>query len=133
MLFKKFRCAYCGKLTLYMGRKFTDQNGKVVDRLCKSCGIEDDAAWEQYRQERDAEDQPERDEIHEDDIFDTEEVTDYAEAYDADDSGEYDDYGDDNECPDGCGQPAYACTCVELESLRRHNANPATRGSYWVA
>lgn len=40
---------------------------------------------------------------------------------------------DDEECPGGCGQPAYACTCAELESLRRHNADPATRGSWWVA
>lgn len=46
---------------------------------------------------------------------------------------ESDDYGDEEECPDGCGQPAYACTCAELESLNRHNAEPATRGSYWTA
>lgn len=34
---------------------------------------------------------------------------------------------------DGCDQPEACCTCAEIESLRRHNANPATRGSYWVA
>lgn len=34
---------------------------------------------------------------------------------------------------DGCDQPEACCTCAELESLRRHNADPNTRGSYWVA
>lgn len=40
---------------------------------------------------------------------------------------------DDDECEGGCGQPSYACTCAELASLARHNADPATRGSWWVA
>lgn len=91
MLFKKFRCAYCDKLTIYRGHKLTDQNGEVVNRLCELCSIEDDAAWEQYRQGKDAEDQAERDETYEDDIFDSEHVTDYAEADDPyeDDEDDY--------------------------------------------
>jgi cold shock CspA family protein len=40
---------------------------------------------------------------------------------------------DDEICEGICGQPAYACTCAETEAFREHNANPATRGSYFVA
>lgn len=36
------------------------------------------------------------------------------------------------ECPNGCGQPAYACTCAEIESWHRFQADPATRGSWWT-
>ena len=48
------------------------------------------------------------------------------EPYDMDDES-------DNECQDGCGQPDYACTCAELESYRRFQADPATAGSFWTA
>lgn len=40
---------------------------------------------------------------------------------------------DEDECPNGCGQPTSQCSCAELASLRRHNADPATRGSHWMA
>lgn len=39
----------------------------------------------------------------------------------------------DEICDGICGQPAYACTCAETEAFRRHNADPATRGSWFVA
>lgn len=33
-----------------------------------------------------------------------------------------------------CGEPVgIGCVCAELKSLARHNADPATRGSWWVA
>jgi len=34
------------------------------------------------------------------------------------------------DCPGDCGQPAYACTCIELASFRSHNS--MTDG-YWTA
>lgn len=34
---------------------------------------------------------------------------------------------------DGCGNPHPGCVCAELASLARHNADPATRGSWWTA
>lgn len=38
------------------------------------------------------------------------------------------------ECSNGCGQPAYACPCAELASLRRHNATPLEeRCGPWTA
>lgn len=40
---------------------------------------------------------------------------------------------DEDDFCDGCNQPNYACTCAELASWRRHQADPETRGSYWVA
>lgn len=40
--------------------------------------------------------------------------------------------GSDEECPGGCGQSERNCTCAETASWKAHNANPATRGSYWV-
>lgn len=49
-----------------------------------------------------------------------------------DDQPDIDDGYDEDYC-DGCNQPSYACTCAELASLRRHQADPNTRGSYWVA
>ena len=46
----------------------------------------------------------------------------------------FDDYDEDEDiCPGICGQPAYACTCAETESFRRHQSDPATAGSWWVA
>ncbi|GEM_PF-2417068 len=39
---------------------------------------------------------------------------------------------DDDICQGICGQPAHACTCAETEALRRHNADPETRGSWFV-
>ena len=40
----------------------------------------------------------------------------------------------EDECPGGCGQPdGILCVCAELDSLARHNADPETRGSWWVA
>ncbi len=44
----------------------------------------------------------------------------------------HDPYREDGTC-NGCGEVDVLCVCAELESLRRHNANPATRGSWWVA
>lgn len=47
-------------------------------------------------------------------------------------------YGDDLDDEEeygcqGCGQSNMGCVCAEIESLRRHNADPNTRGSYWTA
>lgn len=49
-----------------------------------------------------------------------------GEPYDAEEG--------DDECPGGCGQPAYACVCAELVSLRRYNATPLEeRCGPWTA
>lgn len=47
----------------------------------------------------------------------------YCEYHDPDYQEEY--------C-NGCNQPEACCTCAEIESLRRHNADPATAGSWWT-
>ena len=53
---------------------------------------------------------------------------------DFDSEEDVDDYDEDEDiCPGICGQPAYACTCAETESFRRHQSDPATAGSWWVA
>lgn len=41
--------------------------------------------------------------------------------------------GPGEECQGGCGQTNATCTCDELRSWKEHQANPATRGSYWTA
>jgi hypothetical protein len=60
-----------------------------------------------------------------------------VEQSDQDDSYDEDQYEDDDrdeECPGGCGQPAYACVCAELDSLRRYNATPMEeRCGPWTA
>jgi hypothetical protein len=35
-------------------------------------------------------------------------------------------------CSGNCGETVRTCSCAELASLRRHNADPATRGSWWI-
>jgi hypothetical protein len=41
---------------------------------------------------------------------------------------------EDTDICDGiCGQPANACTCAETEAYRQHEADPDTRGSWFVA
>lgn len=59
-----------------------------------------------------------------------------ADMYD--DEVEEDEYQPDDqsaeECPDGCGQPYYACTCAELASLQRYYATPLEqRDGIWTA
>lgn len=54
------------------------------------------------------------------------------------DSSEKDDFDgaedEYDECPRGCGQPAYACTCAELASFRHYNAIPLEeRCGPWTA
>lgn len=39
----------------------------------------------------------------------------------------------DDICGGICGQPANSCTCAETESFIRFQADPDTRGSWWVA
>jgi hypothetical protein len=58
------------------------------------------------------------------------------EDHDEDDGDDYHLYNDpdEEECPDGCGQPAYACVCAELASLKRYNATPMEeRCGPWTA
>lgn len=44
----------------------------------------------------------------------------------------YDEEDNEDNC-EGCGNSHLGCICAELESLRAHNADPATRGSFWTA
>jgi hypothetical protein len=54
-MFSKYKCAHCNKFTLNSKRKFTDHNGKVINRLCKPCAVEDDEAWDWFRSEQERE------------------------------------------------------------------------------
>lgn len=44
-----------------------------------------------------------------------------------------DEYDEPELCPCGHPEGSILCVCAEMESFARHNADPATRGSWWVA
>lgn len=51
-----------------------------------------------------------------------------------DDEPSKEDAHDAEECPGGCGQPVYACTCAELASWQRYLATPMEeRCGPWTA
>jgi hypothetical protein len=151
-ILSKFTCSHCDKFTLYHGHKLTDHTGKVISRICKPCSVEDDAAWAEYwsiqaQQEADAD--------HLADLLADfcPEYGCYVKTYHGDkclvhdmpchrcgsdpcacvnDDPVQDDHDEQDYC-DGCGNYGNGCVCAELASLARHNADPATRGSWWVA
>lgn len=154
-MLSKFTCAHCDKFTLYRGRPLTDHNNKVISRLCKPCSIEDDAAWAQHHKEQGAEMQRETDADHLAILLDSmcPEYGCYVETYNGEKCDEHDtfchhcgsdpcacvdddpvqDDHDEQDYCDGCGNYGNGCVCAEIASLARHNADPATRGSWWVA
>jgi hypothetical protein len=59
-------------------------------------------------------------------------IVDYPQQDDPEDDLDERDERED-ECEGGCGQPAYACVCAEMDSFRRFQADPNTAGSSWTA
>lgn len=138
------RCEYCNLPVL----SATDENHEA-------CPSQEDYSWSLERDDEElygiaTNDCPEQEYPYgiggdnpEEGMMSDEDFAQYLAAQQAADRAEEDAYYDEHypedkddseECPDGCGQPAgISCTCAELESLRKHNANPDTRGSYWVA
>lgn len=93
---------------------------------------EEDEAWEWYRAEQAREEAELLQFVEEEEAKMAQQrlEEEQEEVFD-DDRDDY--YEDDDICPGICGQPAYACTCAETESFRRHQSDPATAGSWWVA
>jgi len=105
--------------------------------MCVSCAKEDDLAWDQFNAlleddwvaQRGAEEAArhllvdfEAYHLNQEDFLD-----------DPDDEEDFPEFDNDDICPGNCNQPAYSCSCAETEALRMHNANPETRGSWFVA
>ena len=139
------------------------QNLTLRADMCKSCVQEDDLAWDLFNAQQEADEAASSIELDSADYrreVDKQNLADlmasFCTAYGCYEAGDYSfgdcrlhtpeecchDCGypdsqctciDDDTCPGICNQPVYACTCAKTESLRRHNADPATSGSYWTA
>ncbi len=87
---------------------------ELMDSFCKATGCYEESLYSSGLCEKHLSEAHERDEDFdelEDDFYEPE----------------------DEICSGICGQPSYACTCAETESYRAFQADPETRGSFWVA
>lgn len=139
------------------------QNLTLRADMCGSCAKEDDLAWAWFNAQQATEDaayyaeldlEDHRREVDKQNLADL--MASFCTAYGCYEAGDYS-FGDcylhtpeeccngcgkpDSQCtcidydtcPGICGQPNYACTCAETKALHEHNANPETRGSWFVA
>lgn len=137
-----FRCDYCGKFMPL--NSITGDHSQCEDEMYSQCDKE-------QREQEEAENQIWEDNLHMQDI-----LNDFCNHYGCWEldglcyvhnvcadcgvpsyhcSGECqlnDSYDEPETC--ACGEPVgILCVCAELASLARHNADPDTRGSWWVA
>lgn len=68
--------------------------------------------------------------VQPDEDDDTDGGDDYDRYYGED---QYDPRDEEDMCDGICGQPVNLCTCAETEAYRRHQADPNTCGSWFVA
>lgn len=91
------------------------------DTCCAEEQADDEAVWATWKAEQDQlarrEQEAEVDRL-EDDLY-------FADVPEDD--------LEDGVCNGICDEQVSACNCAEIEALIRHNANPATQGSWFVA